>query len=909
MAAGCSGSDSAPGGSGGTAGSGGSGGNIGDLEWPPDATVYFDAHGVFNADCATDEDCAMALGYYHAAERFVQMDIRRRFSTGRLADILIPWPLFIDAFADIRAGFSSREGIPLEDQLIDAASPKTLALLQAYSAGVNEWIAELKAGDPAAIFPREFENQFFDYDPEDVPEWTPTDCAASIIALVDSLTNDETTIINGGRARAEIGDDAKFADLWDRGPLVEASILPTDWVPPSPSGADAASKLAMCGPDRPLRPAGSLDRAADALEDVDELRRMLIGAGVLREDIGSNNWVVSGSRTSGGNALLANDPHLGMTQPATWYLAHVDAKTNGAGDFHSAGVTFAGIPWILIGQNEDIAWGMTTTNMDFTDVYIEEVVRDGEGNATGVMFEGNEVDFLRIPWSARLPDGTTYDFCDGDGCDAPPLLFVPHHGPVREISLERPENPEDDVALTLRWTAQEIGTDVNFLTEINRASTVEEARSAIELITTIGQNVVVVDTAGSIGWFPYNQLPKRTWATGLDGAAPSWLPLDGRNGDYEWDDYFELVELPQAINPPQGYIATANNDMTGALLDGDPTTLPSGASHPPYQVSAASGYRFRRIADLIEGIDDQHSTATMNQIIGDVYSLIGEAMAPKMVEIAEDAQTLPGVNGLKVIEALKAWNYECPTGLVGPTWDTDLVEDADELLASAGCAAFHVLLDELRFRIEQNEFAPSHYDSDARAPSAAVYFSIVDPARLGPENKDIYWDDPGTMEVEDKYQVMGESLQLVGDFLDGWLGGDQTKWAWGRLHGLRLLSDVGGLLGDRSYDNPPNDDPLFANDGGLYTVDVAYPTPTTCLNDDPNCEPFVQTWGASTRFVCEALPDGPTCTLQLPGGQSGHPGSENYEDLVQGYLANEPLPLVFDIGEAGANAVRTVTFE
>ncbi|MBW2224656.1 MAG: penicillin acylase family protein [Deltaproteobacteria bacterium] len=130
-----------------------------------------------------------------------------------------------------------------------------------------------------------------------------------------------------------------------------------------------------------MNPRSALDRAAERLEGTDTLRRMLIGAGVLGEDVGSNNWVVSGSRTTSGNALLSNDPHLGMTQPATWYLAHLDAKTHGNGEFHSAGVTFAGLPWILIGQNESIAWGLTTTNMDFTDVYIEEVVRPDRRDA------------------------------------------------------------------------------------------------------------------------------------------------------------------------------------------------------------------------------------------------------------------------------------------------------------------------------------------------------------------------------------------------------------------------------------------------------------------------------------------------------------------------------------------------
>lgn len=127
--AGCSSSDSS-----------GTGGATGDLEWPPDATVYFDEHRIFNADCATDEDCAMALGYYHAFDRFVQMDIRRRFSTGRLADILPPSlaGLLADDFADLRALFSTRTGQPAEDFLYEQSSPKTKALLDAYAVGVNQ---------------------------------------------------------------------------------------------------------------------------------------------------------------------------------------------------------------------------------------------------------------------------------------------------------------------------------------------------------------------------------------------------------------------------------------------------------------------------------------------------------------------------------------------------------------------------------------------------------------------------------------------------------------------------------------------------------------------------------------------------------------------------------------------------
>jgi penicillin amidase len=858
--------------------------SIGDLEWPPKATVYFDQYRVFNADCATDEDCAMALGYYHAFDRFVQMDIRRRFSTGRLADVLLPGLAaeFVDDFKDLRALFSTREGQPAEQFLYEQTSPKTKLLLDAYAVGVNQWIADVRSGNNGATFPREFTHVFFDYGPEDIPAWTPQDSVAAVLALIESLTNDESAQVNAGNAREAIGNDLKFSDLWSRRPLEESSILPTDWQPPPPPDASEKSRnsVAFARPklrDR-LNIAPVLRQLHDKLERTLDLRQMILGPGDRGVEIGSNNWVVGPSLTTAGNALLSNDPHLGMSQPATWYLAHIDATTNGNGQIHAAGSTFAGLPWVIVGQNASIAWGLTTTVMDFSDVYIETLAKDGEGNPTGVMFNGEEVPFTRVPFTITFSDGSTQE---------EELLFVPHHGAVRSIDAD------NNTAITLRWTGSDVDTDINFLTELVKSTTVAEARVALENITSIGQNVVVIDSENNIGWFPYNRLPKRTWATNLAGDAPSWLPLDG-TGDYEWDDYFTLEELPQAMNPESGYIATANNDMTGALFDGDPTTLPNGDPHPPYQVEAAAGFRHSRIVDLIEGVGDQHTRETMDQIVSDVHSLIGERMRPGLLAIAKDDQTTPGLDGAKVISALEGWDFTCPTGLDGTDSDNSpLSSDSDELLAASGCTAFHTLLIELRARIEDQENAPQ-----GRAPSFAMYYSVVDPSQL--LAGDVYWDNPGTPlpQIETKYEVMSDALQAAGDFLSAQLGPDETQWAWGRLHGLRLSSDL-STFSIFDYDNPAPGDPLFANDGGLFTVDVA----------NPGTDNFVQTAGPSTRFVCEASTNGPTCTIQLPGGQSGDINSPHYEDLLFPYLANEPMPLVFDIEEAKANAEDTINFE
>jgi penicillin amidase len=871
---GCSSSDGAPGGSG------------GDLEWPPDATVYFDENRVFNADCATDEDCAMALGYYHAFDRFVQMDLRRRLPTGRIGDILAPdlAGLLSDDFADLRALYTRRDGTFAEEFLYEQSSPKTKALLDAYTVGVNKWISDLRAGENGATFPREFTHPALDYSPDRIPEWTPQDSVAAILAVIEGLTNDESDQIDGAVAREKIGNDDKFSDLWSRRPLEESAILPLDWTPePPPSAAEKRASVRVPRVPTPLlRPNAepALRRLQAKLERTAALRNLVFGPGDRAAgDTGSNNWVIGPSLTTEGNALLCNDPHLGMSQPAFWYIAHLDAKTNGNGQIHAAGGTFAGLPWILMGQNEDIAWGLTTTYMDLSDVYVETLVTDADGNPTGVMFEGEEVPFTRVPWTVDFSDGTS---------EEKELLIVPHHGPVREIDAE------NGTALTLRWTGSDIDTDINYPTELGVATNIEEAKAAISNITTAGQNLVVIDSDDKIGWFPYNRLPKRTWATDLDGEAPSWLPLDGASGAFEWDDYFALSELPQAMNPASGYIATANNDMTGALFDGDPTTLPSGRSQPPYQVWAVAGFRHKQITNLIEAVGNEHTRETMDAIIGDIYSLIGERMVPKMLELARDPETLPGLYGTNIIRALESWDFTCPTGIDGIRTDSPLVDDGDELIASSGCTAFHALLDELRLQIEKNENA-----RPGRAPSFATYYSIVDPSRLAAG--DVYWDDPLTEEVQEtKYDVMSAALQNIGDFLVDQLGEDETKWAWGRLHGMLLSSDLSGISSVFSqYDNPPPGEPLFANDGGLFTVDVA----------NPREGDFIQTAGPTTRFVCEASESGPSCTIMLPGGQSGDIESPHYEDLLPGWLDNVALPLVFDIEEAKANAAETITFE
>ena len=849
-----------------------------DLEWPPNATAYFDEYGILNADCATDEDCAMVLGYYHAADRFVQMDFRRRFATGRLTEIMDKAVAQLFGVPEIaaqsRALFSTRDGQPVEDFVLEQASDKTVAMLEAYSAGVNQWIDDVQNGRNDATFPREFSGFPFTYGPEDVPEWKPTDSIAAVMAAIDRESNLEAFEVRAGLARGAIDDDDRFFDLWATRPL-ESSILPPGWMP-----SDAEEPAVKQTPVARQRPPGEFLQTGPALRSL-ELRlkraqglfQSLLGTSL---DGGSNNWAIAPSRSATGNALFAYDPHLTLTQPSELYFAHLDAKTNGSGLLHVVGGTSAALPWVINGQNEDIAWGSTRTFLDMSDLYIEELVTDAEGAPIGVRFENETVPFTRVSFTVTFNDGSTEEH---------ELLFVPHHGPVREIDLA------NGVAVTLRWTGSDTDTDIEYLGALNVSESVLEARTALENCTTRGGSFVVIDTQGNVGWFPYNRIPKRTWATDLLGDASPMLPLDGRCATaercYEWTDYFEYAELPQALNPSGGFIATANNDMTGHLFDADPTN----DGYPPLQSLVVPGFRHSRIVELIDELGSEHTTATMHQIQHDLYSLIGELELPAFVEIAESEMTALTEPGQKILRALKAWGLTCPTGVSGYYTDSPLTDDPEELLEASGCAAYHAAR-------AKCDLTTKHQP----APNTQwmYFYSLYDPSRL--RAGDVYWDDPATPEIETRYQVIEECFDAAGRLLmdDLGLGDDETKWAWGRVQGMVLSSDL-SAFGISTYNNPPPGESLFANAGGTVTV-----SPT---NPALESSGFVQRAGSYQRVICEALPTGPSCTLEAVGGQSGHIDSPNYEDLLFKYLDAEPIELVFDINEAKANAVRTVTFE
>ncbi len=810
--------------------------------------VKFDEYGVLHVRCQTDADCFAAEGYFHASHRFPQMDIRRRFASGRLAEVF--GPLALDNDRSTRHFISTRNGGSVAQQIWDASDADSRAMVTAYTAGINAWIDDLRNDRNGAVLPPEY----LAYEGA-VADWTEIDSIACILALIESLTNQTDDEIRAGELAATLPADL-FVDTFGLAPGSPSVILPqlntvTDRI--RTANPDLVPHFESVG--------ARLDHARDALRAAKLIER----DEVLSDGRGSNNWVVGNARTQGDYALLANDPHLGMTQPSVWYLVSLDSKAAG-GNIHVAGASFAGLPGIILGQNEDIAWGATTTFFDMADVYVETLNTAGDA----VMLNGNEVPILTVDHTFGVLGGQPI---------TEPFEYVPHHGPV--VS----KDTNMGIAITIKWTGQEADTDLNVLHGLFVATTVQEARTAIENVTTIGQNWVVADRGGNIGWFPYNRVPLRPWNS---AQLPSWLPLPG-DGTAEWAGFVPYAELPQTLNPANDYVATANNDMTGHLADGDPTNDGQDA----IQHYVATGYRHERIVERIEEVGNTHTRESMQRIQADVRSLLAERTVPVILAAASDPSAQLDTAGANVRDALTGWTFECPTGLDGILPDSPKLNDAKTAAASIGCSAFHVLFPRIVRGAFSDELAASGVNRNPRDDAAIKLMTSPSQLLRGAS----YWDNVSTTDtVETSTAVIVNAMNQAGAWLTANLDADPDEWRWGRVHTVTLTYDLLSALTPR-YNNGP-----FCNDGGLYTVDVANPGGRFSDN-------YAHGSGPSMRLACEAAPTAMSCTIELPGGQSSFPTSPHYDDLLRRWLVNDPIPVRFTPGDIDAAAVEELTVQ
>ncbi len=536
---------------------------------------------------ANDEaDALFGLGYVHAQERLWQMEFQRRVAYGRLAEVVGPEGLPADRLLrTIGLARAAREAWPKIDG-------RSRALIEAYVAGINAFLA----GHHGGGLPVEF--ALLRTSPE---PWTGVDVVAWQKTMALNLSANWREELLRVQLEARVGADGADALMpaYTRGGPV---ILPTDAVLRArPIGAGAPGTVpAPAGGPVSIAPGAVADMAAlAAIIDRLDVAPPLGG--------GSNNWVVSGARTITGKPLLANDPHLAGQAPAVWYLAHL---TGGALDV--IGATLPGVPGVLIGRNQRIAWGITALLGDVQDLYLERVnTRDQAEYAGGL----EPVRVVRETIKVR------------GQADVPLRVRLTRHGPIVSDVLERPQ-----ATLAFRWT----GLDPDDATaecfiRVNLAGSWPQFTEALRGMHVPLLNFVYADVDGNIGYYGPGAYPVRS-------AGDGTRPVPGWTGDHEWRGYLHESEWPWAYNPSRGYLLSANNKVAS---EGFPFALGSSWEAP---------YRAARIAELIEG--------TSKMAVEDMYRMqrdVRSAQAAVVLPFLLSARPLDSA-GREAMDFLRDWD-------------------------------------------------------------------------------------------------------------------------------------------------------------------------------------------------------------------------------------------------------------
>ncbi|AUX42304.1 uncharacterized protein SOCE26_037340 [Sorangium cellulosum] len=882
-----------------------------------DVEVVVDDRGVPHIYATTLHDAAMVQGYLMARDRFPQMEMLRRNVTGRLAEFL--GALAPEALqADIAArtiGFKR-----IADRIYDElpAGDPTRVAVDAFAAGVSVYMQEVRDGKQALPDGADLLTALLLSKPQVFTDWTPQDSLAIGRFLSHTLSYDAdykvhlTTMAAVAAATFPAGDPRAgiFRDFYSF--ATARNVYSRDGFPNVdtdggtrallPDGRDPASApQKRPGPPPPAPPLPALDVLTSAKGFFDIAGRL---SGRFGDEFrGSNNWVVSGDKTASGAPLLANDPHLSLPSPPLFWYAHLNT-TRAGGDLNVQGLALVGVPGVLLGYNDHIAWGATTAGHDVTDVY-EETITEGQGGAADtVLFDGKQVAIEVVTETIQVADQDDVVI---------ELERVPHHGLIVPTVVDGKIVPRTSTkALSVRWTGDDPSGEISAFLGLDFAKDVAEAQAALEHFEVGAQSFVVIDRAGDIFWSTQSRVPVRaeaamTWdpetGTGLSPAMV--LPGDG---SAEWIGTLDDRYLPHDLNPERGYIATANNDLVGVTADGNPFNDPHYISY-----GYDPGHRIARITERLEELTAAGGVTPedMRRLQGDQQSPLGRLLAPSFVEAAaraaeeratpgthSDLATLVTAASAEDLDALaaaaarlSAWtSYDTPTGVdIG-----DGAPPASEVEDSIAAMIFNMSTLQLVPLAFGDESTALGAHPGSAAIASVLQWAILTPQQLATFDPDlgdtVLWDDLATPDTESRDErIVRAMLQAVAALRDR-LGADMAGWQWGRLHTIRFASQVPMLAGGSPVTLPTEDDPEFPGGfprpGDNFGVDAANPGMW-------DSDPFDYGSGAVQRVVVEMTPDGPRAWNALPGGQHFDPESPHHADEAEHWRRNEAPEMYF----------------
>ena len=885
------------------------------LDGPVD--VVRDSFGMIHIYATSMTDALRVQAYQVARDRTVQLELIRRFSEGTIAEVYggINQDAIDNDISQRTIGLM-RTGKKIYDALPKESEEK--AWLDAFADGVSQFYARVQTGD------EELPKSMVGFSAEFLTPWTGADSLAIARYQSQNLSFDADSDVSrqnfldaAKKAFDPASADAKlkaraglFHDLLRFQPLdptTTVDAFSNDATHTAAWQLGANKHKFAPGEVHAMHVDPGLVHATDGWRKAQAQGEQFFGDLPTR---GSNNWVVSPSKSTTGHPLVNNDPHLSLSAPAVFWMVHVSVKApagkDASKDAEFAGLSFPGIPGIILGFNEHVAWGSTTAGWDVTDVYKETLNSAG----TAVTFNGKDVPIEKIHETIKINGSPPLEY---------DVLNVPHHGPIIPNIVNHAVVAPDPTkgALSYRWTGLDPSAELTTVKELIYSKSVEDVRTAVRSFGVGAQNWVAGDDQGNTFYSAQARIPKRdkrafTWdPVKYEGTLPMFvLPGDGTA---EWTGDLEEAFIPHGKNPASGFFATANGDPLGVTLDNDPSNdkLPNG---DPAYVGGDFDVGFR-VGRITKRLKDKATLSPddMASIQADVHSAFGERLAPKLIEAIDAAaaeKATPGTHpdlttvvadpryGTAGLAELKAWlvrwgqesDYFAESG-VNPD-DGAPLPDGKEAAASQATLVFNAWLARMGMLTFDDELAVLGGPGFS-VPNGLCFIMTAPKTDLatidGTTNESILFDDLTTPEVETRNERAVRALLDAVDYLNGQLSADRTTWRWGTLHTLRFSSLI-SLWGTMSI--PPAGDSKFPNGfprhGDLNGIDAsnfgAHPGKYADLR-------FTYGSGPTQRMVADVFGPAPVVKNALPGGEVWDNASPHFRDDAELWRRNQTRPV------------------
>ena len=695
------------------------------------ASVVRDDHGIPQVYADTSHDLFFSQGFVQAQDRFYEMDVRRHVTAGRLSELLGPDAVETDQY--IRTMGWRR----VAQQELALVNPETRSNLEAFSAGVNAYLHSHSTTELSLEYPILALNGL-DYRPED---WSPVDSLAWLKAMAWDLRSNmsdeiDRSIMSVDHSPSEIASLFPGYPYRRHTPIVDQGAV-VDGVYEQDARVGGSRKPAR----PPIGPA--VERMLARLDRGVARMPHLLGSG---EGLGSNSWVVDGAHSTTGKPILANDPHLGTSVPGIWYPMGLHCRVVSARcPYDVSGFTFSGLPGVVIGHNQQIAWGFTNLAADTLDLYLEKT--DGRS----YLYDGRQ-----------RPLRTRDETIKVLGRSEPVRFTVrsTRHGPLLSdvspqlstVGADAPNGTDAPIrgngyAVAISWVALTPNHTADAIFELNRARDWQEFRGAAKDFASPAQNLVYADRAGRAGHIGYQApglVPIRKSGNTGDYPARGWLAADDWTGEY-----IPFEALPSVLDPRDGFVATANQAVVGQDY--------------PYYLgdSWAYGYRSQRIRDLL-ATRARLGPADLSRIQLDTRNGFAPTFVSYLSTVLMPSRYLAGGQQL-----FSGWDFR-----QGPD--------------SAAAAYYNA--------VWKNTLALTFHDQLDPAvwpDGGGKWFEVMRSLLARPNSR--WWDDTKTEgTIESRDDILRRAMADARDELVRRQARDPESWTWGHLHRMNLENQTVG---------------------------------------------------------------------------------------------------------------------